>query len=178
MAENSVCGSPAGRAHRLLQHGGERGRLAMAGRQRAQGLQRHAPPASVPDKSIVQRPDASAYVPSPASAIQMAPGPASAAAPTAGKPVKANGSGSLAGNKDRVNPPNLSDAELRAAVDRRNDEIRQVNCKRAREDLAALASGTRLLTLNERGEPVVLDEARQATELARLRRTEQITDCP
>ncbi|MEY5101079.1 MAG: hypothetical protein RJA36_3798 [Pseudomonadota bacterium] len=127
------------------------------------------PPAAVPDKSILQRPDAASSGPSlppPASAL---PAPAA----PAGKPGNGGAPTTLAAGKDRNGTSNLSDAELRAAVDKRNAEIRQMNCRRAREDLAALAAGTRLLVLNERGEPVVLDEDRRAAEVRRLQRSEQ-----
>ena len=130
------------------------------------------PPASVPDRSILQRPPSPAYSATPLPATPDKPAlPALTQADTSDTPAPRRS------HRTRVETPALSDADLRAAVDRRNGEIRQQNCRRAREDLAALASGTRLLISNERGEPVVLDEARQATEVSRLRRSEQ-DNCP
>jgi len=131
------------------------------------------PPASVPEKNIVQRPPSPSYDAVPAPAAPPPPAPL----PALTRPDSSDTPASRRSRRNKAEAPALSDGELRAAVDRRNGEIRQQNCQRAREDLAALASGTRLLVSNERGEPVVLDEARQAAEVSRLRRSEQ-DNCP
>ena len=132
------------------------------------------PPASVPEKNILQRP------PSPAYGATLAPATPDPPASAPAAPSRSDSSDTPSprrGHRSKGEVPELNDAELRAAVDKRNGEIRQNNCRRAREDLAALASGTRLLVSNERGEPVVLDEERQAAEIRRLRRSEQ-DNCP
>ncbi len=127
------------------------------------------PPTSVPEKNILQRP------PSPGYGVTLLPAtaPEKPALPALTQAEAAEPPAPRRSPRSRVEPPALNDAELRAAVDKRNGEIRQQNCRRAREDLVALASGTRLLISNERGEPVVLDEARQAAEVGRLRKSEQ-----
>ena len=145
------------------------------------------PPPGVPLKSILQQPESmsqGAVLPSAQPLPSRLP---EKAAPAAGKPDKGSSPASAAGDKARAETPSLSDEELRAAIEKRNAaivkgnaeiekhnaEIRQMNCRRAREGLAALASGLRLLAIDERGELVANDENRRAAEQRRLQLVEQ-----
>lgn len=113
------------------------------------------PPASVPERSIRQRPanaEIRAMPPSgPAQADQPAPvEPSSSVPPRAG-----------AGDRQQ-NPP----------LYQRNDEALRDNCRRARAALQTLNSGLRLQVINDKGEQVAMDEAMRENEIRRMQQAE------
>jgi len=126
-----------------------------------------APPTSVPDKHILQRPDGQ-----PAAA---APGVtdlsnSSAAAPTA----KADGvdapqiSGvdqSLAEKKKKAEE---AEAAKRKAEEARILKAKVENCARAKQAKASLDSGVRIARTNAKGEREILDDAARAAENQRI----------
>ena len=125
------------------------------------------PPRDVPDKDVLQRPG---LVARPTQAT------AAAAASAASAPALA--------------PKPLLDPELEARRKRAEDEARTrsradedrlaaqrgENCQRARQQLATMETGQRLLRFNERGERIVLDEAARADE-AQAARHAIVQDC-
>ena len=129
------------------------------------------PPKNIPEKDVLKRP--AAPVPRPAlQPLPTAPGPASAAA---ARPVSASA------------PVDPELAQRRAAADQaakaraqadgqRVAAQRAENCQRARQHLATLDTGTRLVRFNERGERVVLDDAARAQEAAQARNV-MAADC-
>ena len=128
------------------------------------------PPPSVPPRSILRQP-ADTGTALPPSAVE--PATAGTASPAAGAPT--TGQTGTAPSLDRPASPSaaLSDAQLRAAVEKRNAEIRQQNCKQAREALTTLNSGEPLITTDARGEQVLLGTEARAAEIRRLRQAEQ-----
>ncbi|MBL8329684.1 MAG: DUF4124 domain-containing protein [Rubrivivax sp.] len=130
------------------------------------------PPASVPDRDILQRPRAAA---SPAAApIATAP---AAPATAGGNPPPA------AAGTDKAAPRTPLEAELekkrkadeadKAAKARAEEDKRAAqradNCGRARSALASLESGQRLSRVNEKGEREFLDDRQRAAEVQRAR---------
>lgn len=127
------------------------------------------PPPDVPDRNVLQRPAASTR-PAPAGPVAASPAASAAsAAPVLRVPIDPE----LEARRKR------GEAEARAraqADEQRLAAQRAENCQRARQQLAMLDNGRRLVRDNDRGEPVVLDEAARAAEAQRAR---QIigTDC-
>lgn len=125
------------------------------------------PPSSVPDKNILQRPSS----PAMSRALPASPPGPVEAPPPAGSKAAGGAPGATPAKPGKE--PSLSDAELRSVVEKRNAEIRQENCQRARDALASLVTGTRLLTANAKGEPVVMDDEMRAAETRRMQKAEQ-----
>lgn len=130
------------------------------------------PPREVPDKDILQRP-----VP----AKRLVTGPAGASVSTT--PGAPNGPAAVAASAPVLLKPPVDpeldlrrkraddDARGRARADEdRLANQRAENCQRARQQLAALASGRRMERYNERGEQVVLDDNARADELQTAQR--------
>lgn len=121
------------------------------------------PPQSVPDHRILQRP----------AAMPSARGAASANVPTAtsdAAPPAALASPAGATPENEAKQQALIrqiEAEARA-VDKRNAEIRAENCQRAKAALSALASSHRLVTVNEKGQRVTMDQNMRNAERARV----------
>ncbi|OGB05325.1 MAG: hypothetical protein A3E25_14330 [Burkholderiales bacterium RIFCSPHIGHO2_12_FULL_69_20] len=118
------------------------------------------PPREIPDKDVLQRP----VVRSLAAQVQPSAAGASAPAPAAinRPPVDAE----LRQRRARAE----QEAKARAKAD--DDRLalqRAENCQRARQQLATLDSGTRLVRVNEKGERIALDDAARASEMAQAR---------
>jgi hypothetical protein len=119
------------------------------------------PPRDIPDKDVLQRP---------------APRPLQLAA-TAASAASAASAPGLAANRAPVDPELQQrraraeqEAKARAKVDdERASALRAENCQRARQHLATLATGSRLVRFNDKGERVVLDDAARASEAAQAR---------
>ncbi|MDO9283405.1 MAG: DUF4124 domain-containing protein [Aquabacterium sp.] len=118
------------------------------------------PPREIPDKDVLQR---------PAPRSQAAPVPPAAAA--------ASAPASAAISRPPVDPElqqRRARAEQEAKARAKADEDRLAlqraeNCQRARQQLATLDSGTRLVRVNDKGERVALDDATRASEMAQAR---------
>lgn len=122
-----------------------------------------APPADVPEKSIVQRPGKSAALPDAQA------GAAEAAAST----VKAPASGPKPGGVDKALEEKKKKLEAAEAAKRKAEEDRIAaaktdNCQRARSAKAGLDSGVRLARLNAKGEREVMDDAARLAESKRV----------
>lgn len=119
------------------------------------------PPREVPDKDILQRPE-----PPRRRAPAAAASAAAAALPTASAPASAPTEGQT--------PSRQREAERDAQARARADEARLAaqraeNCQRARSQLSMLESGERMVQYNDKGERTVLDDARRASEIRRVR---------
>jgi len=131
------------------------------------------PPRDVPERNILQRPSAT-----PAARAAAAPRPAGASAPAV---VRSAASAAptpptdpeLARRKQQL----AQQASQQAQADaQRQAAVRAENCQRARQQLALLQSGQRMMRLNAAGEQVVLDDAARQAD---TQRTEQVirSDC-
>ena len=118
------------------------------------------PPREIPDKDILQRPNAAA-----ARAVATAP-PASAAASAAVAAASAPVDKDLQARKKAAEAEQQAKAK---AEEQRNAAIRADNCARARSHLATLDSGQRLARINDKGEREVLDDEARAAEVRRAR---------
>lgn len=126
------------------------------------------PPASVPDRDILQRP-ASATAP-------RAPAPMPAAT-AASAPAGMPGDADLAARKRRADEEQAARRKAEEAATeqkRRADEARLAaqraeNCTLARGALRSLEDGTRVARTLPNGERQVLDDAQRTQEAARLR---------
>lgn len=118
------------------------------------------PPRNIPDKDVIKRPTAR---PAPQAAVAATAGAASAARPTAASaPVDPE----LAQRRAAADQASRAQAQAEA---QRVAAQRADNCQRARQHLATLDTGSRLVRFNERGERVVLDDAARAQEAAQAR---------
>ncbi|MDR7095619.1 DUF4124 domain-containing protein [Hydrogenophaga laconesensis] len=129
-----------------------------------------APPASVPDKSIVKRPGGGgAPMLPPAAAAPSTPAEGEA---TAQAPATSTGAPQLpAGDKEleaRKKQAEQAEEAKRKAEEQRIAKARSDNCARARQAKATMDSGVRLATTNAKGEREVMDDKARAAESRRL----------
>lgn len=114
------------------------------------------PPRDIPDKDVLQRPVARPQ----ATAVQASAPAASAAA------LRAPIDPELQQRRARAE----QEAKARAKADEDRLALQRAdNCQRARQQLATLDSGTRLVRVNEQGERIALDDAARASEMAQAR---------
>lgn len=120
------------------------------------------PPASVPERDILERPFASAR--SRTGAAPSAPAPAASAAAS-------NGAVSRVDPELEARRKKAAEEQLvqRKAEDEKVAAVKAENCSRARNHLAALNDGLRLTRVNEKGEREVLDDKQRAEEVQRAR---------
>ena len=115
------------------------------------------PPRDVPEKNVLKR---------PAAPLTAAATPAPAASPARPAAASAPVDPELAQRRARVE----QEARAKAQADeQRLAAQRAENCQRARQHLATLDSGTRLVRVNAQGERVVVDDAQRAQEIAQAR---------
>lgn len=145
--------------------------LAAAGAAQAQWKWRDAqghtqysdipPPASVPEKDILQRPAGSRHI--VVTSIGAAASAASAPAAASG-PSKAELEAAARKKQDQdTQATKRKDEEHRVAAQRRD------NCERAQSSMRQLQSGQRLARVNEKGERVFMEDAQIASEINRTR---------
>jgi hypothetical protein len=125
-----------------------------------------APPASVPEKSILKRPGAA-----PAEATKPEQAKAEPAKPDAPKP-----SGVDAQLEARKKEAESAEAAKKKAEAERIAKARADSCSRAQQNRAALQSGQRIATVNAQGEREFMSDERRASELRRLEGIVR-TDC-
>ena len=124
------------------------------------------PPRDIPEKDVLQRPAASARPVAPAAA------PAASAA-SAALPARPAVDPELEARRKQAE----QEAKAKAQADA--DKLaaqRADNCRRAREQMAVLDSGQRLVQVNPQGERVVMDDAARASAAEQLRKA-MTTDC-
>jgi hypothetical protein len=129
------------------------------------------PPASIPERNIRKRPSG---LPGPAAGTAPAaaaePAAGAGAAGAAGAPTAANAATPAVVDAGKAEAAAAAKAEAeRAALEKRNAQIRADNCEQARRQLLAVESGARLSDVNERGETVVMDDAMRTQAAARQR---------
>ena len=61
---------------------------------------------------------------------------------------------------------NKEQAEQKAAIEKKNAEITQENCKRANQRLRTISAGGRMYDINDKGERVYWDDAKRDSELS------------
>lgn len=123
------------------------------------------PPASVPDKAILQHPrglTAQPVPPSP-SGPSLVPGvPAVVALPASGPKT----------GEPELEAKLRKEAEAKAAAKKADDAkvaaARAENCTRARNQLKTLDDGVRIARVNDKGEREILDDKGRAQEQARM----------
>jgi hypothetical protein len=114
------------------------------------------PPREIPDKDILQRPQARARaVPPPAAAASAAP---AASAPPVDARLEAR---KRAADEQQREKAKAEEDKLAAA--------RAENCRRARNHLSTLDSGIRMTRTNDKGEREILDDKARADETRRAR---------
>jgi type IV secretory pathway VirB10-like protein len=126
------------------------------------------PPASVPEKDILQRPRGSA--PSPLAPTQSEPqATTSAPAAPSAKPGAASAPAGDAKLEERKQQLDKAEAEKHKAEQKAAEEAqakaRAINCDNARRTRSAVESGVRLSTTNAQGEREFLDEAARGKRL-------------
>jgi hypothetical protein len=124
------------------------------------------PPRDVPDKDVLQRPEA----PARKSAAPAAP-PASAA--SAAAPAKAPVDNEL---EQRKRLAEQEQAAKQKAEERKLAELRAENCRRAKEQLALMDSGVRVTRIKPNGEIEYLDDTQRAESAQRARQAIAV-DC-
>ena len=127
------------------------------------------PPREIPDKDILQRPQAGGRATTAAVAAPALPVAGTSVAKAASSPLDPE----LEGRRKR--------AEDQARARARADEERQAaqradNCRRARDQLAMLENGQRLVRFNAQGERVVVDDATRANDADTARQV-MASDC-
>ena len=122
------------------------------------------PPGDIADKDVLQRPAPRATV---QAAAATAPTAASAVNPAAKPPASsAQVDPELQQRRARAD----QEAKAKAQVEeQRLAAQRADNCQRARQHLATLDTGARLVRFNAQGERVVVDDATRAQEAAQAR---------
>jgi type IV secretory pathway VirB10-like protein len=128
------------------------------------------PPREIAEKDILQRPNPNEQRrPAPAAAAPAGAASGSAAGPPAARAGQAPQT-PLEREVEARKQAEKAAAEAKAKADEeRNAAARAENCRRARNNLATLQSGTRLVRTNDRGEQEVVDDAGRNAESARAR---------
>lgn len=118
------------------------------------------PPREVPDKDILQRPATRGGKPPAA-----APAP-EASAPGASAPARQAQDPELEARRKKQEQDARSQQR---AEEERQARLRAENCDRARQQIATLDSGQRMIRITPQGERVVLDDTMRAADLQRAR---------
>lgn len=120
------------------------------------------PPASVPDKMILERPT------DPRKLLRLAPAPAASAPSATTSAARAGGGGDPELDARRRRAADEQAAQQRQ-LEAQNAATRTENCTRARNQLQALNDGLRMARTNAQGEREVLDDKGRAEEMQRAR---------
>ena len=115
------------------------------------------PPRDIPDKDVLQRPDPTARKPPPPAAA------APSAAAVAGKPAV---DPEL---EERKRKTEQDQASRQKADDKKAQAARTENCQRAREQLATMESGMRVVRVRPDGEREYLSDEQRSSEAQRAR---------
>lgn len=119
-----------------------------------------APPQGTPDKNILKRPKGSIRLPDPAAGLNT---PAAAAAPVVVKP-----SGVDTKLEAKRKEAEQAQEAQRKEADDKMIAARAENCGRAKNAKATIQLGTRIQTVDAKGERMIMDDAARATESKRL----------
>jgi len=121
------------------------------------------PPASVPDKSILERPT------DPRRLLRAAPYAPAASAPATGASAVRPGSGGDPELEARRRRAADEQAAQQRQQEAQNAATKAENCTRARSQLQALSDGLRVARVNAQGEREILDDKGRAEEMQRAR---------
>jgi len=126
------------------------------------------PPADIQDKDILKQPGGRGRAKAPVAATE----PAEVSAPVAAAPAaKANTpkiSGKDAELQAKKKKLEEEEAEKKKAEEEKVAKGRADNCERAKKGLASFQSGTRMSTVNAKGEREYMDDNARAAESKRL----------
>jgi FKBP-type peptidyl-prolyl cis-trans isomerase len=117
------------------------------------------PPRDIPDKDVLQRPEAT---------VRRAAPPAAVAA-AASAPASAPRAAVDAELEERKRKADQEQAARKAADEKKQQAARAENCKRAREQLATMDSGVRVMRIRPDGEREYLTDDQRAAEAQRAR---------
>ncbi|MFM2118839.1 MAG: hypothetical protein RL722_307 [Pseudomonadota bacterium] len=129
------------------------------------------PPASIPDKNVLQRPGGAGGVvllPLQTSATAAAKAAADSAASAASAADLRRKAGVAKADAEEAARRNLEAAQ-RQRADELAARSRAENCQLARDQIRLLQDGARMARLNARGEREVLDDQQRAIEMERAR---------
>ncbi|MEX1167272.1 MAG: DUF4124 domain-containing protein [Hydrogenophaga sp.] len=119
-----------------------------------------APPQSIPDKNILKRPKGSAPLASPSAQPPATPVAAPAAVPKpAGVDAKLEAKRKEAEQEQELKRKEAEEKMMAARAD---------NCTRSKNAKATMQMGTRIQTVNAKGERIFLDDNARAAESKRL----------
>ncbi|MDT7835365.1 DUF4124 domain-containing protein [Aquabacterium sp. OR-4] len=118
------------------------------------------PPREVPDKDILQRP------PSRNGKAQPAAPAAEASAPAASAPARQALDPELEARRKKQEQDSRNQQR---ADEERQARLRAENCSQARQQIATLDSGQRMVRITPQGERVVIDDNMRAADLQRAR---------
>ena len=124
------------------------------------------PPKETPDSAILKRP-------APGKRAQPAPAAQAASAASGAGAAKTPVDPELEARRKRQDQEATAKAK---ADEERQAAVRAQNCQRARQQLASLTNGQRLVQFNDKGERVVVDDATRASE-EQVARQAIATDC-
>jgi len=113
------------------------------------------PPRDVPDKDVLQRPDPAAHKPPPAAPVAAS---AAAAKPSVDPELE-----------ERKRKAEQDQAARQMADDKKSQAVRSENCQRAREQLATMESGMRVVRVRPDGEREYLSDEQRSSEAQRAR---------
>lgn len=126
-----------------------------------------APPADVPEKSILKRPGR--QTPPPQAPAEGTEGAASPTTPAQTGAVPTPKKSELdAKLEEKKKQAEQAEAAKRKAEEARVAQARAENCARAKQAKASLDSGVRMAVTNAKGEREIMDDAARATESKRI----------
>lgn len=134
-----------------------------------------APPADVPQKSILREPRGAARVVPRATAESAASTPAASTAPAA-PPTAAAPTGTDKALEEKKKQADAAEAAKKKEEEQKLAAQRAENCRRALLSKASLDSGVRVTRTSEKGEREFLDDAARAAEQQRVQSVIQ-SDC-
>lgn len=122
-----------------------------------------APPADIPDKNILKRPQGRIAAPADAPAKDDAP-----AAPGAGQVADSKAPGMDKDLEAKKKQAAEAEAAKRKAEEERITKAKIENCARAKQAKTSFDSGVRISRTNAAGEREFMDDAARASELKRI----------
>jgi len=125
------------------------------------------PPREIPDKDVIRRPAAQRATTTTATPAATTASAGASAVP-GGRPLPASAPVDPELQQRRAKAEQEAKAKAQAE-EQRQAAVRAQNCQRAREHLATLDSGSRLVRLNAQGERIVVDDNARAREAAQAR---------
>jgi hypothetical protein len=136
------------------------------------------PPPGIPAGNIIKSPKGRAAP--PAAPAPAAAGGEGAAAPAKGGAAAPSGGQKSVADREAEFKKRQAEAAERASKEKEAadaEERRQARCRELRSGLAQIESGQRIRTINEKGEPVFMEDADRAQRGEQLRRDMAAAKC-